>query len=69
MSNCEKRRTTGRRCQVVECSHGTIHLTIGNTTISMKADEYRSVVATLNLAENRLESKDEEMTISHNLLQ
>ena len=35
----------------------------------MKADEYRSVVATLNLAENRLESKDEEMTISHNLLQ
>ena len=69
MSNCEKRRTTGKRCQVVECSHGTIHLTIGNTTISMKSDEYRSVVATLNLAENRLEREEGEMTISHNLLQ
>jgi hypothetical protein len=35
----------------------------------MKADEYRSVVATLNLAENRLESSQDEITISHNLLQ
>ena len=69
MSSCEKRRTTGRECQVVECSHGTIHLTIGNTTISMKADVYRRVVATLNLAENRLNSTKEGMTISRHLLQ
>ena len=54
---------------MVECSHGTIHLTIGNTTISMKADVYRRVVATLNLAENRLNSTKEGMTISRHLLQ
>lgn len=69
MDACEKRRTTGRNCQVVECSHGTIHLTIGNTTISMKSQEYRSILATLNLAENRLDQRDESVTISRNLLQ
>jgi hypothetical protein len=50
-----KRLVAEGGCRVEQCSHGNIHVSIGNVTLRMKPAEFKAAAAALDIAAGKLE--------------
>ena len=50
-----KKLVVGETCKVEQCSHGTVHLTLGDVTLRLRADGFLAVAAAIGVAANRVE--------------
>jgi hypothetical protein len=54
--DCDQRRLViGENCRVEQCSHGTLHVTLGDVTLRMKAPNFLAITTALQVAANRME--------------
>ena len=54
--SCRHRKlVVGETCQVEECSHGTIHVALGNVTLRLSPERFLAAVTALRVAADRLE--------------
>lgn len=49
------RLVSSRLCRVERCEHGTVHVTLGDLTLRMRADDLRELADALGVAAARVD--------------
>lgn len=67
--SCTHRRlVTSELCHVEQCSHGTIHVRLGELTLHLRPQDFVAIAAALRAATNRLDASEVEPVLATRLL-
>ncbi len=63
-----QRLVSEKNCRVEKCSHGNVHVSIGNLTLRMKPAEFKKAAKALWVAAQKLDDEIEEGAPANTLL-